>query len=169
MTNLSAKKVSARQLAEIYRKRWTIEGLFFEVSQTLSCEINTLCYPKAALFAFCLGLLASHAVALLKAALRAEHGEQKVLEEVSSYYLVLEIRQTYQGMMVAIPARCWEVFATMSDGELAAALREMAGHVSLRRYRKTRRGPKKPPPQRRRYKNGEHIATSRVIAGRNRR
>ena len=66
-----------------------------------------------------LGLLASHAVALLKAALRAEHGEQKVLEEVSSYYLVLEIRQTYQGMMVAIPARCWEVFATMSDGELA--------------------------------------------------
>ena len=54
------------RVAEIYRKRWTIEGLFFEVAQTLSCEIDTLCYPQAAaLFAFCLGLLACNAVALL--------------------------------------------------------------------------------------------------------
>jgi hypothetical protein len=124
------------------------------------------CYPKAALFAFCLGLLASNAVALLKAALRAEHGEEVVSHKLSAYYLVLEIRQTYAGMMVAIPPAQWSVFQDFSTEEMARVLREIAGHVSLRRYRKTTRGPKKPQPQRRRYKNGEHIATSKIIADR---
>lgn len=165
LTNLP-KKVSAVKVAEVYRQRWTIEGLFFEVAQTLSCEIDTLCYPKAALFGFCLGLLASNAVALLKAALRAEHGEEAVRHKLSAYYLVLEIRQTYAGMMVAIPPARWLVFQDFSDAQLARVLREIASHVSLHRYRKTPRGPKKPPPQRRRYKNGEHIATSKIIADR---
>jgi hypothetical protein len=40
------------------------------------------------LFAFCLGLLACNAVALLKAALRAEHGEEVVSQQLSAYYLV---------------------------------------------------------------------------------
>ena len=53
--------------------------------------------------AFCLGLVACNAVALLKAALRAEHGEKVVSEQLSAYYLVLETRQTYAGMMVAVP------------------------------------------------------------------
>jgi Transposase DDE domain len=169
LTNLAAKKVSARQVAEVYRKRWTIEGLFFEVAQTLSCEIDTLCYPKAALFAFSLGLLACNAVALLKAALRAKHGREKVSQELSPYYMVLEIRQTYAGMMVAIPPSAWQVFQTMSDAEIAGVLREIASHVCLRRYRKTARGPKKPPPQRRPYQNGEHVATSEIIAERKKR
>jgi hypothetical protein len=169
LTNLPAKKVSAVKVAEVYRKRWTIEGLFFEAAQTLSCEIDTLCYPKAALFAFCLGLLACNAVALLKAALRAEHGEEVVRDQLSAYYLVLEIRQTYAGMMVAIPPPHWSVFQECSDGEMARVLREIAGEVSIHRYRKTTRGPKKPRPQRRRYKSGEHVATSKIIAERGRR
>jgi IS4 transposase len=166
LTNLPAKKVPARKVAEVYRKRWTIEGLFLEVEQTLSCEIDTLCYPKAALFAFCLGLLASNAVALLKAALRAEHGEEVVSQQLSAYYLTLEIRQTYTGMMVAIEAGHWQVFRTLSDGAFAGVLREIASHVCLRRYRKTPRGPKKPQPKRRRYRNGEHVSTAKIIADR---
>ena len=166
LTNLPAKKATAIRVAEVYRKRWTSEGLFFEAAQTLSCEIDTLCYPKAALFAFCLGLLACNAVALLKAALRAEHGEEVVREKLSAYYLVLEIRQTYAGMMVAIPPAEWSVFQECSDAEVAQVLREIASHVSIHRYRKTPRGPKKPSRQRRRCKNGEHVATSRIIAER---
>lgn len=163
LTNLPAR-VPTKKVAEVYRQRWTIEGLFFEVSQTLSCEIDTLCYPKAALFAFCLGLLASNAVALLKAALRAEHGAEVVSQQVSAYYVALEIRQTYRGMMVALPAAHWQVFRDLSATALARVLRHIASHVSLRRYRKTPRGPKKPPPKRRRYRNGEHISTARIIA-----
>lgn len=166
LTNLPVRSAPAARVADIYRQRWTIEGLFFEVSQTLSCEIDTLCYPKAALFAFCLGLLASNAVALLKAALRAEHGEEVVSRRLSAYYLALEIRQTYQGMMVAIPAGHWQVFRELSAAALAHVLQDMARHVSLQRYRKTPRGPKKPQPQRRRYRNGDHLSTAQIIAER---
>ncbi len=78
----------------------------------------------------------------------------------------MEIRQTYAGMMVAIPPLHWQVFHDLSDAEMARVLKGMASQVSLQRYRKTPRGPKKPPPKRRRYKNGEHIATAKVLAER---
>jgi len=166
LTNLPGKKVTAVKVAEIYRQRWTIEGLFFEAAQTLSCEIDTLCYPKAALFAFCLGLLVCNAVALLKGALRAVHGDDVVQKKLSVYYLALEIRQTYAGMMVAIGPSYWEVFNTCSDTTMAQILKAIAHHVSLQRFRKTPRGPKKPATERKAYKNGEHVSTARLIAER---
>jgi IS4 transposase len=165
LTNLPPRDASAATVAELYRRRWTIEGLFLEVTQTLDCEIDTLCYPKAALFAFCLGLLASNAVALLKAGLRAAQGRPKV-EALSAYYLTLEIRQTYAGMMVALPAEQWRGYGTMSDADFARELKRMAGRVVLQRYGKHPRGPKKKPPARKRYKNGEHVATFKVLAAR---
>jgi hypothetical protein len=165
LTNLPVSAASARQVAELYRRRWTIEGLFLEVSQTLDCEIKTLAYPKAALLALCLGLVAYNAVALRKAALRAAHGVTKV-EQLSGYYLALEIRQTYDGMRVAIPAEHGAVFGSYSDAQLARVLKELARKVSLPRYRKHPRGPKKKPPRRAKYKNGEHGATAKVMAAR---
>lgn len=165
LTNLPVKDAPAVKVAELYRRRWTIEGLFLEVEQTLACEVKTLAYPKAALFAFCVGLLAANAVAVLKAALRAVHGEEKVAR-LSAYDLTLEIRETYEGMMVAVPAAHWVVFVSLSDAELAQLLRDLAGKLVLARYRKHPRGPKKKPPQRRKYRNGEHVATSRVLEAR---
>ena len=69
-------------------------------------------------------------------------------------------------MMVAIPAANWEVFRELSAVALARVLREIASQVSLKRYRKNPRGPKKPPPKRRRYRNGEHVSTAKLIAER---
>jgi len=166
LTNLPVRKASACRVAELYRRRWTIEGLFLEVAQTLACEIDTLCYPKAALFAFSLGLLACNAVALLKGALRAAHGRKAVQETVSGYYLALEIRQTYTGMMIAIPSTHWVVFRHLSDREMSEALRAIASRAQLARYRKSRRGPKKKPPPRSRYQNGAHVATAKILAAR---
>jgi hypothetical protein len=166
LTNLPVKKASAAQVAELYRRRWTIERLFLEVATTLNCELKTLCYPKAALFAFCLGLLAANAVAVLKAALRAAHGEQTVQEKLSGYYLALEIRQTWDGMLIAIPPAQWEVFRHLSDEEMAAALKALASRARLARYAKHPRGPKKKPPRRSRYQNGAHVATAKLLAAR---
>ena len=61
-----------------------------------------------------------------------------------------------------------EGFNQFSDAQMARLLRELAGQGVLKRYRKIPRGPKKPPPKRRRYKNGEHISTAKVIAERRR-
>lgn len=165
LTNLPAR-VRAGRVADLYRRRWTIEGRFYEVTQTLDCEPNTLGYPKAALFAFCLALVASNAVALLKAALRAVHGASAVAQ-LSHYYLTLEVRQTYRGMMVALPPALWEHFAYLSPSELAGVLRTLARRVRLQRYQKARRGPKKPPtPKKGRYRNGGHASTYKLIQGR---
>jgi hypothetical protein len=162
LTNLPEKDASGVVVAELYRKRWTIETLFLEVTQTLACEINTLCYPKAALFVFCLALLAANAVAVLKGALRATHGEEKA-DELSGYYLALEIKQTHDGMMIALPPDCWEIFSGMSVSNLANVLKKIAAHVDITMYRKTRRGPKKPPPKKSNYKNGGHVSTHKLL------
>ncbi len=71
LSNVPSRDADAICLAELYRKRWTIEMMFHEMSQTLEAEINTLGYPKAALFAFCLALVAYNALSVLKASLRA--------------------------------------------------------------------------------------------------
>jgi len=160
LTNLSKKKAKALVVADLYRRRWTIEGLFLGMSQTLNAEPQTLAYPKAALFAFCLGLLACNAVALIKAALRSEHGEKA--EELSVYYAALDIQQTYRGMMIALPAEQWLVFRDMTPVELALTLREMAHSVDMKRYRKAKRGPKK-PVARKVYTNGGHVSTHKLL------
>jgi IS4 transposase len=156
------KEISGLLIAELYRKRWTIETLFYEVTQTLTCEINTLCYPSAALFVFCLALLASNAVAVIKAALRAAHGDEEA-DELSGYYMALEIKQVHEGMMIALPPATWEVFGAMSVPEFAKVLKKMAKGVDLKYYTKSRRGPKKPPPTKSKYKNGGHVSTHKLL------
>jgi hypothetical protein len=152
LTNLPPE-VAAIESAELYRKRWSIETLFYEVTQTLECEIDTHCYPRAALFVFSQALLADNGVAVLKAALRATHGIREA-DTMSPYYLALEIRQVQEGMMIAIPAAHWEYFRTLSVAEFAAALKAMAGRMDLDYYRKSIRGPKKPPRPKGKYQNG---------------
>ena len=156
------KEIPGLQIAELYRKRWTIETLFYEVTQTLACEINTLCYPSAALFVFCLALVASNAVAVIKAALRAAHGDEAA-DELSGYYMALEIKQAHDGMMIALPPEHWEVLADMSVQTFAQMLKELAQHVDLKYHRKSRRGPKKPPPAKSKYQNGGHVSTHKLL------
>jgi IS4 transposase len=160
-TNLP-KEIAGLTVAELYRKRWTIETLFLEVTQTLTCEINTLCYPPAALLVFCLALVAANAVAVIKAALRAAHGEEKA-DELSGYYLALEIKQVHEGMMIALPSASWAVFCGMSVPAFAKILKKIAAHVDLALYRKTPRGPKKPLPKKSRYQNGGHVSTHKLL------
>lgn len=162
LANLPQRVANAAKVMELYRKRWTIEGRFYEVTQTLDCEPNTLGYPKAALFAFCLALMASNAVALMKASLRAVHDADAVAE-MSHYYLALEVRQTYVGMMVALPPHRWVRFRKLTAPQLAKVLRQVAGHVRLARYRKAKRGPKKPAVKKGRYKNGGHVSTHKLL------
>jgi hypothetical protein len=136
------------------------------MTTTLSCGINTLGYPKAALFPFCLALLAYNAVSLIKAALRRAHGRQQVNGEISSYYLCLEIGRAYDDMMMAIPALHWALFRALLDKECADALYEVAPSVHLSRYQKHPRGPKKKPPERTAYQNGKHVSIAKLLAQR---
>ena len=97
LTNLPAK-VRAGKVAWLYLKRWKIEGAFHELTVALHCELNTLGYPKAALFGFCVAVVAYNVLAVLKAAMRAVHGEGRVQKEVSGYYMALEWALVYAGI-----------------------------------------------------------------------
>ena len=166
VTNLPKRAADAKKVASIYQKRWTIETMFQELTETLTCEIKTLGYPKAAVFAFCLALVAYNGISVIKAALRSVHGTETVEERVSGYYLSLEISKTYTGMMIAIPAEHWIVFRSMTVTELAQVLRELASQVDLSKYHKHRRGPKQPRPERIRTGRSNHVSTARILAKR---
>jgi hypothetical protein len=169
LTNLPGEAADAGTVAELYRKRWRIEGAFHTLSQALESEIHTLGYPPAALLGFCVGLVSFNIFATLKAALRSVHGEEVVEEQVSTYHLTNEIAGTYEGMRIAIPAQEWTIFHTISTEEMANLLWEWAGFIRLSRYPKSKRGPKKPPPKRDHDPQKPHVSTARLLADRRRR
>lgn len=164
LSNVPVRQASAPKLAESYGTRWTIEPMFQEVTETLPCEVKTLAEPKAALFGFCLAWLAYNAVSVLKAALRAVHGRETGQQNVSAYALALEIAQTYDGMMVAIPRPPGTRFRPLSAKQRAAVLKELAAPVNRRRDKKHPRGPKKKPTTRTADKNGGHVSTAKILA-----
>ena len=113
LTNLPLRKASAKRVARLYRKRWTLETAFQHLEAYFHSEINTLGYPKAALFGFCLALVAYNMLAVVMAALRSVHGTESIDQELSLYYVANDIAQTYHGMMIAIPEDEWRVFSRM--------------------------------------------------------
>lgn len=162
LTNLPVGKATAVQVANLYQKRWRIENRFYEVTQTLECEPNTLGYPQAALFAFCLAMVAANGMALIRASLRAVHDPEAVAN-MSNYYMAKEIRQVAAGMLIVLPPEEWQRFGTMSPAQLASALRQVAIHVKPAHYQKAKRGPKKPPPSKGTFQSGAHVSTYKLI------
>ncbi|WP_228059594.1 transposase [Plectonema radiosum] len=163
LTNLPSELVPSLLIAQLYRKRWKLETLFQVLTENLCCEINTLGYPKAALFTFCIALVTYNVLSVVMAALRTVHGTDKIETEVSSYYLADEIKGTYRGMMIAIPPEKWRVFQNMTFIELSQILKHLAGHVKLRAFRRHPRGPKKPQPKRTYLKNRPHVSTFKIL------
>jgi hypothetical protein len=165
LTNLPKKKASARRVAELYAERWTIEHAFQQLTDDLRTEIDTLAYPKAALFGFCLACVAYNAVALTKAALRATLGAKFVAEELSMYYLTMEVAQVTRGMEIAISEKEWRIFRRMSQPEFLATILDLARRVQKKRYTKHKRGPKQPQPTKAKGKRLKHVSTARVLTG----
>jgi IS4 transposase len=166
LTNLPVRDARARVIAELYRRRWTIETAFQELEATLDGEIDTLGYPKAALFAFCVALLSYNVLSTVKAALRAAHGAAVITDQVSWYYLTDEVRMTHRGMMRAIPKDEWVEFQEMPATELATVLVGWARTVPLSEYRKSPRGPKKPKPKKASGAKIKHVATAKILKAR---
>jgi IS4 transposase len=163
LCNLWDDKVDALQLAELYRKRWTIETLFLVLTEALTCENPGMNYPGAALFGFCMALVAYNILAVVKAALRVVHGSGVIEQVLSLHYVVSSVSRDYNGMMIAIAEEQWCAFGTLTPEELARVLRQLAEHVKLARYTKHPRGPKKPPAKRHYDPKHPHVSTAKVL------
>jgi hypothetical protein len=164
LTNLPVTEAPAALISALYADRWTIETAFQHLTVDFACEVDTLGYPRAALFGFCVALVAYNVVALVKGALRAAHGAEYVEEQLSMYYLTLEVAQVATGMDIAVEAEAWEVFRHMNTAEFTTTLVAIAQRLDTKKYTKHKRGPKKPPPNQLSGKGQTHVSTARILA-----
>jgi IS4 transposase len=170
LTNLPKKSCSAFAVAEGYRTRWTVEHAFQELEQALESELKTLCYPQAALLAFCLAVATYNLMSVVKTALSKAHGAAVERDKLSGYYLADEISASYRGMMIALPPATWRRrFAKLAPKRMAAKLLQLAAHARPDQFRKTTRGPKKPRPKRTSGARDHHVSTAKLLAKRNQR
>ncbi len=185
LTNLPREDAAALTVASLYSDRWQIESVFQELTVDLCCEVSTLGYPKAALFAFSVAVLCYNAFSVTKAALRvgpcdpppaampersvAASAERPPIQpprrgaDLSTYYLADEVAGTWRGMMVVLPEAFWaEKFADLTALELADVLKDLAGRAKPGPYRQR-------PPSRRASKRkrpcqpGSHSSTARIL------
>jgi hypothetical protein len=164
MTNLP-ETVQADQICQAYRGRWKIETHFQRLTQQLHCEPPALNYPRAALFAFAMSVCAGNALAVVQQALQQVHGEEAVAE-LSYYAMVLEISQIWLGMAIVMPTEKWKFIRHYTADQLAAWLRHVAQHVRMDRFRRNRRGPKKPPTPKRPIDKDNlqfHVSVKRLL------
>jgi IS4 transposase len=161
------RQVSAAHVAAVYQNRWSIETAFMHLATVLRSEVNTLGYPDAALFGFCVGLLLYNALAFLQAALRTAQRRKAKDRPLSMYYLADEISGVYRGMMIAIPAPHWrEAFAALTPEEFAATLLAMAKQVDLDKFLANPSSVNKPPPKRQSGRRGNHVSTHKILQAR---
>ncbi len=163
LTNLPFGDADAAKIAELYQNRWSLESLFQTVTENFNGEIETLAYPKAALFSFSIALVAYNILATIRGALGSIHGVSKIEIGLSDFYLVDEIQGTYRGMMIAIPSPHWEIFRMFSIEQMVEILQQLATGVNLKRFLKAIRGLKKKREPLIVDKKHRHVSTARLL------
>lgn len=143
LTDLPTKKASARQVAQGYLCRRRIETVFWDLTVSLSCEVETLAYPRAALFAFCVSVSVYNGLQAVKGAVSGAHGAE-VLDELSGHTMAEEVGRMWDGLDLALDVKDWDEIRELSVDAFGRWLQEAARGMDLDYYRKTTRGPKKP-------------------------
>jgi hypothetical protein len=162
VTNLP-DPIEATSCCRAYRGRWEIERHFQELTDLLHCEVPGLGYPRAALFAFCMSVLAGNALAVLVGSLRAVHGDE-MADELSPHALVTEVAEVYPGMMIAVPPARWMFLNDCSAAQVAELLEGLAERVPIERMLRSRRGPKRPRVARESPGSKiHHVATKKLL------
>ncbi len=96
-SNLPAS-VSAAQIAQVYRRRWRVEGLFLRLERVLHSEAGRLGRPRARFWGFASAVLAHNVLSLLSACIETVHGS----EPRSRVPPGSPDRCRYEGLMVAL-------------------------------------------------------------------
>ena len=162
LTNLPCEKADAVRVGELYRDRWKVETAFMHMTLHLNCEIDALCYPAASLFCFAVSLVSFNALSVIKSMVAKEHGRQ-ASESLSHYYLCDEIAGDGRGLLIAIEDSRWDEVVEMTLDTFCRELLQIASAMKMQRYRKSVRGPKKPPTKKKGNKRTVHVSTKRIL------
>ena len=161
LTNLPAD-VDGLTISDVYRLRWEEENAFHVLQMTLTCELASVGHPRAALFLFCMSMLAYNIRQVIFAALYAEHPDKEV-EQVSHFHVSKEVSRYTEGMLVALDEEAWWELIPRSASGLVRLLRTIARGIDLANYKKSPRGPKKKKPKRSRNVKSSHVSTARSL------
>jgi len=181
LTTLPASVADAPTVAALYRRRWSIEGLFQRLEAVLHSEVRTLAHPRAALLAFSVAVVAYNVLAVVQATLEAQTAadaqaaappnaplaaDAPAPVPISLYYVAHTVREHYRGIRLAVPASVWASYDALTPGELATTLRHIATHVRLEAYRKHPRGASGPRPRKGYAPRTalQHVSTARLLA-----
>jgi hypothetical protein len=157
------ESVSRGQIARLYQKRWTIEKLFWEMSEVFACEPKSLCHPRAFELVFCLGLVASNAVQVFQAGMRLVHGEA-IWNQVSRYDLMGEVHQSSGLVRSLIGEEQWPLLRQQSEEEGLAQWLRIGKELKGKEYPKAKTRARQPPKkQMERYHNGGHVSTHKIL------
>lgn len=159
-------EVSAQQIAQLYRKRWRIEEMFQRLESVLHSELRSLGHPRAALLGFAVAVLAYNVLSVLKRSVEHAHRDDSTPPvEVSTYHLAVNLRSSYEGLLIALPAASWTAWSGAEPQTVAQRLLALARLVDPRRISTAKRGPKIDKPKG--YVDGatarSHVATARVL------
>jgi hypothetical protein len=162
VTNLP-KRIGAIHIANLYQDRWRIETAFQEVAENLEGEIETLGYPKAALFGFCMALVTYNLLSVVRAAVHAVHGEEAA-QRLSTYYVSNEVASTHLGMSVILDGEFWQrQYGHLTPTQMAIELKRLARNMRLDKYMKGQWKPKKKPKKSMNKKHRGHKSTARIL------
>ena len=85
---------------------------------------------------------------------------------MSTYHLAVQIRGSYEGLMIAVSPECWLPWHGADPGRLAERLLHLARHINPRQGATSKCKPKLSKPKG--YVDGKtaraHVATARVLA-----
>jgi IS4 transposase len=162
VTNLP-QRIGAIHIANLYRDRWRIETAFQEVAENLEGEIETLGYPKAALFGFCMALVTYNLLSVVRAAVHAVHGEEAA-QRLSTYYVSNEVASAHVGMLVILDGKFWQSkYGHLTPTQMAIELKRLARNMRLDKYLKGQWKPKKKPKRQMNKKHRGHKSTARIL------
>jgi IS4 transposase len=162
------KDVSAKTIVMLYRKRWNIETAFQHLEKNLNSEVNTLGYPKAALFAFCTALISYNVMETIMASFRSAHGND-VDEKVSNYYFSEEISSISLGMNIAIRQEEWDEISNLSIEYFSKMIVQIAKGARLGKYKKHYRGVKHPVQKDKYDPKHPHVSTFKILSERSKK
>jgi hypothetical protein len=140
--------------------------MFQRLEAALHSEIRSLGHPRAALLGFAVAVLAYNVLALLQRCIERAHRDTDPALQVSAYHLALQIRNGYEGMLIALPPERWSSYGDADPAALAQRLTRLARNIVPRQVASSPRGPK--AATRRGYVDAAvartHVATARVLA-----
>ena len=160
-TNLP-HSVEALSIADAYRSRWEIETAFYQLTTTLCCESKGNCHPRCAILQFCIAMVAYNARRLLFAALYAVHDEEDV-DNLSEFKISVQTTRHIEGLCVAVEHDEWQTLVGETPRAQIAFLYRIAKTIDPKRYKKSIRGPKKPPPEKKKMSRTSHLSAKKLL------